>query len=111
MKISNEMEHDGRDFNKKFRANGVSLSVQLRSFLLDEQHFKELTLELASAFLKYFEFLTEVRRSQIVFKLFSLISSHFSDMKSSKRHVTSLLSFIFLLVSLNIYIIRVCRGV
>ena len=30
--------------NKKLRANGVSLSVQLRSFLLNEQHFKDLTL-------------------------------------------------------------------
>ena len=31
----------GVTLNKKFRANGVSLSVQLRSFLLDEQHFKD----------------------------------------------------------------------
>ena len=54
----------GENLNKKFRANGVSLSVQFRSFLLDEQHLKDFkTLKLASAFLKYFEFLTEVRRS------------------------------------------------
>ena len=53
------------NLNKKFRANGVSLSVQFRSLLLDEQHLKDFkTLELASAFLEYFEFLTEVRRSQ-----------------------------------------------
>ena len=64
------------NLNKTFRANEVSLSDQFRSFLLDEQHLKDQTIELASAFLKHFEFLTEVRRSQIMLKI---ILKMFSD--------------------------------
>ena len=63
----------GVNLNKKFRANGVGLNVQFRSFLLDEEHFKDQIIKLASAFLKYFEFFTKFRRSQIMFvlKMFS----------------------------------------
>ena len=59
----------GVNLHKKISANGVTLSVQVWSFLLDEQHFKDSTFVLASAFLKYFELLTEDQRSQIMFVL------------------------------------------
>ena len=54
---------------KEFGANRVTLSVKFWCFLPDQEHFKYQAFKLAPAFLKNFEILTQVRRSQIVFVL------------------------------------------
>ena len=41
--------------SKQFGVNGVSLSVTRRLDVLDEQHFVDETLKLASAFLQHFK--------------------------------------------------------
>ena len=46
-----------KHFSKEFRANGIRLCVQFRSFVLNKQHFEDQTFELAAAFLKHFEVL------------------------------------------------------
>ena len=54
---------------KEFGANRVTLSVKFWSFLPDQEHFKNQASKLAPAFLKCFEILRQVRRSQTVFVL------------------------------------------
>ena len=40
---------------KKFRANGIRLHIQFRSFVFDQEHFKYQTIEFATAFLEDFK--------------------------------------------------------
>ena len=54
---------------KEFGANRVTLSVKFWSFFPDQEHFKTQAFKLATAFLKNFEILTQVRWSKTVFVL------------------------------------------
>ena len=42
---------------KKFRANGIRLRIQFRSFVFDQKHFKYQAIEFATAFLEDFKVL------------------------------------------------------
>ena len=53
MNLKHESIHSG----KEFRANGVRLRVQFRSFVLNPQHFIDQTFEFATAFLYDFKVL------------------------------------------------------
>ena len=58
-----------KSLHKEFGANRVTLSVKFWSFLPDQEHLKNQAFNLAPAFLKNFETLTQVHRSQTVFVL------------------------------------------
>ena len=51
---------------KEFGAYRVTLSVKFWSFLPDQEHFKNQAFKLAPAFLKNFEILMKICRSQTV---------------------------------------------